>query len=75
MIRSEVKDALSRVLIRDLETEKESELSITDETVISPSIALYQRDKNTDNIYIGYESPKPPQEYINIILLPKKKAC
>ena len=56
MIRSEVKDALSRVLIRDLETEKESELSITDETVISPSIALYQRDKNTDNIYIGYES-------------------
>ena len=60
MIRSEVKDALSRVLIRDLETEKESELSITDETVISPSIALYQKDKNTDNIYIGYESPKTP---------------
>ena len=66
MIRSEVRNALSKILVRNLKTEKEDELLITDEVVISPTISLSQKDKNTDNIYIGYESPKTPSRTISI---------
>ena len=59
MIRSEVRSNIY-TFSRNLKTEKEDELLITDEVVISPAISLSQKDKNTDNIYISYESPKTP---------------
>ena len=31
-----------------------------DEKVIVPSISLLQKDKNTDNVYLSYSSPKTP---------------
>ena len=74
MIRSEVRNALSKILVRNLKTEKEDELLITDEVVISPTISLSQKDKNTDNIYIGYESPKTPSRtYLYNISTQEKK--
>jgi hypothetical protein len=36
MIRSELRDALSKLYVRNLNTNKEEELVITDEKVISP---------------------------------------
>ena len=60
IIRSETSNALSKLIIRDLKTEKEKELNFTDEKVIVPGIGLKQRDKNTNEVYLSYSSPKTP---------------
>ena len=60
IIRSEISDALAKIYIRNIKTNLEEELKITDEKVISPGISLMQKDKNTDIIRIGYDSPKTP---------------
>ena len=60
IIRSEISDALAKIFVRNIKTNEEEELKITDEHVISPGISLVQKDKNTNVIRIGYESPKTP---------------
>ena len=73
IVRSEMSNALSKIYVRDIKTNKEEELIITEEKVISPGISLMQKDKDTDWIRIGYESPKHLQEYLSIILRLKRK--
>jgi len=74
MIRSELRDALSKVYVRNLNTNKEEELVITDEKVISPGASLMQKDRNTNKLYIAYHSPKiPGKSYIYNILTKEKK--
>jgi len=74
MIRSEVRNALSKLYIRNLDTHKEEELIITEEKVISVGASLMQKDRNTNKIYIGYNSPKTPgNSYIYDILTKEKK--
>ena len=53
MIRSELRDALYKLYVRNLNVNKEEELVITDEKVISPGISLMQKDRNTNKLYIG----------------------
>ena len=60
IIRAEISDALAKIFVRDIKTNKEEELIITDEKVINPGISLMQKDRDTDMIRIGYESPKTP---------------
>ena len=60
MLRSERVDAMPKLFIRNLKTNKEEELKISDEEIISPGMSLMQRDRNTDVIRISYESPKTP---------------
>ena len=45
IVRSEMSNALSKVYVRDIKTNKEEELVITDEKVISPGISLIQKEK------------------------------
>ena len=74
MIRSELRDALSKLYVRNLNTNKEEELVITDEKVISPGASLMQKDRNTNKLYIAYHSPKiPGKSYIYNILTKEKK--
>lgn len=74
MIRSELRDALSKLYVRNLNTNKEEELVITDEQVISPGASLMQKDRNTNKLYIAYHSPKiPGKSYIYNILTKEKK--
>tara|TARA_Y100000590_G_scaffold219205_1_gene248296 strand:- start:416 stop:2497 length:2082 start_codon:yes stop_codon:yes gene_type:complete len=74
MIRSEVRDALAKLYVRNLKTNKEEELIITNEKVISPGTTLIQKDRNTNKIYIAYNSPKTPaRSYIYDILTKEKK--
>ena len=69
MIRSELRDALSKIYIRNLNTNKEEELFITEEKVISIGSSLMQKDRNTNKIYIAYHSPKTPgKSYIYDII-------
>jgi len=60
MLRSERIDAMPKLFIRNLKTNKEEELKISNEEIISPGMSLMQKDRNTDVIRISYESPKTP---------------
>ncbi len=73
MIRSETIDALPKIFIRNLKNNKEEELVISDEEVISPGIALMQKDRNTNVLRIGYESPKTPARTYEYNIITKEK--
>ncbi len=60
IIRSETSNALGKIILRDPRTNQEEEIVFSDEKVIVPSISLTQKDKNTDNVYLSYSSPKTP---------------
>ena len=60
IIRSETSDALDKLFVKNISTGLEEELIFTNEKVFVPNIALAQKDRNTNKIYIGYSSPKTP---------------
>ena len=62
IIRSETSNALGKLIIRDPKTGEEKDLNFVDEKVIVPGISLKQRDKNTDEVYLSYSSPKTPSK-------------
>ena len=73
ILRTEISDALQKIFVRNVKTNKEEQLIFTDEKVISPGVALIQKDKNTDTIRIGYESPKTPSRTFEYNLKTKSK--
>ena len=58
IIRSELNNALDKIFVRDINSNKEEELIFTDEEVYDGSISHTQKDRNTDLIYISYSTPK-----------------
>ena len=60
IIRSEKSNALGKLYLRNIKTNLEEELIFSDEKVIVPGISLIQRDRNTDQVYLSYSSPKTP---------------
>ena len=60
IIRSETSNALDKLFIKNLSNNKEEELIFSDEKIYVPGVSLTQRNRNTDNIYLGYSSPKTP---------------
>ena len=60
IIRSETSNALGKIILRNPKTNEEEEIIFSDEKVIVPSISLIQKDKDTDNVYLSYSSPKTP---------------
>jgi oligopeptidase B len=62
IIRSETSNALSKLIIRNPKTDEENNLNFVNEKVIIPGISLKQRDKNTDEVYLSYSSPKTPSK-------------
>ena len=73
ILRYEVSDALSKIYVRNIKTNKEEELKITEEKVISPGISLKQKDKDTNVILISYESPKTPTRTFEYNIKTKEK--
>jgi len=74
MIRGEISNALPRLFVRNLKSNKEEELRFTDEKVWSPSVSEIQKETNTDNIYISYSSPKTnSRSYIYNLRTKEKK--
>ena len=57
-IRSETSNALGKIFIKNIDTNKEEEIEFTDEKVIVPGVSLLQKDKNTDLVHLSYSSPK-----------------
>ena len=60
IIRSETSNALDKLFIRNISTGTEEELVFSNEKIYVPGVSLTQRDRDTDNIYLGYSSPKTP---------------
>ena len=60
IIRSETSNALDKLFVRNIFSGLEEELIFSDEKVCVPSISLRQKDRDTDEIYVGYSSPKTP---------------
>ncbi len=58
IIRTELTNALDKVFIRNIITNEEEELIFTDEKVYDPSVSLRQKDRDTDEVYISYSTPK-----------------
>ena len=73
IIRSETSDALDKLFVINVATKKEEELIFSNEKVYVPGISLVQRDKNTDEIYLGYSSPKTQSRVYSYNLNSKKK--
>ncbi len=74
MIRGETSNALPKLFVRSLKTNEEEELVFADEKVWSPSVSEMQKETNTDNIYIGYSSPRTnPRAYIYNLRTKEKK--
>ena len=73
IIRSETSNALDKIFFRNISTGIEEELIVSDEKVCVPNISLKQRNKNTDEIYVGYSSPKSPSKVYLFNLSTKSK--
>jgi len=73
IIRSETSDALDKLFVKNITTGIEEELIFSDETVYVPGASLMQRDKNTNEIYISYSSPKTQSRVYSYDLNTKEK--
>ncbi len=73
ILRSEVSDALDKLFVKNVSTGLEEEIVFSDEKIYVPNISLRQKDKNTDEIYLGYSSPKTPSRVYLYNLSTKNK--
>jgi len=73
MVRSEIRNALPKLFVRNLNTNKEEELIFSDEKVYMPGCSLMQKNRNTDFVHISYSSPKTPGRSYLYNLKTKKK--
>ena len=73
IIRSEISNALDKLFVINISTKIEEQLIFTDEKVCDLNISLRQKDKDTDEIYVGYSSPKTPSRVYLYNLLTKSK--
>ena len=73
IIRSETSDALDKLFVRNIKTNEEEELKFTDENVFVPGVSLIGKDRDTNDIYLGYSSPKTPSRVYKYNLMNKTK--
>ena len=73
IIRSETSNALDKLFVKNISSNIEEELIFSEETVCVPGVTLVQRDRNTDEIYLGYSSPKTPSRVYKYNLSNKSK--
>ena len=73
IIRSETSNALDKLFVRNISTNLEQELIFSNETIYVPGVSLTQRNRDTDEIYLGYSSPKTPSRVYKYNLANKSK--
>ena len=73
IVRSETSNALDKLFVKNISTGLEEELIFSDEKVYVPNISLRQKERNTDEIYVGYSSPKTPSRVYLYNLSKKSK--
>ena len=73
IIRSEKSDAIPKLYIRDIKTNKEEEIKISDEAIGVPGFSLMQKDTNTKKIRISWESMATPGRVYEYDIVTKEK--
>ncbi len=73
IIRSETSNALDKLFVRNVSTNIEQELIFSDEKIYVPGVSLTRRNRDTDQIYLGYSSPKTPSRVYKFNLSNKSK--
>ena len=73
IIRGETSNALDKLFVKDISSNTEEELIFSEESVYVPGITLVQKDRNTDEVYLGYSSPKTPSRVYKYNLSSKSK--
>ena len=77
IIRSEKADAIPKIFVRNMKTNIEQEIKISDEVNRSPSISLMQKNRNTtkDKSKLGKYENTGSKVYEYDILTERKKTC
>ncbi len=73
IIRSETSNALDKLFVRNISTNIEQELIFSEERIYVPGVSLAQRNRDTDEVYLGYSSPKTPSRVYKFNLSNKSK--
>ena len=73
ILRAEKSDAIPKILIRNIETNKEEELIISKEAVGSPGISLMQKNTNTTKVRISWDSLATPGKIYEYDIETKEK--
>ena len=73
IIRSEKSDAIAKLFIKNIKTNKEEEIKISDEAIGVPGVSLMQRDTNTTKIRVGWESMATPGRIYEYDIVTKEK--
>jgi len=73
IIRGESSDAIPKLYIRDLKTNKEEEIKISNEQIGSPGASLMQRDTNTTRIRVAWESMATQGKIYEYDIITKEK--
>ena len=72
-IRSETSNALDKLFVRNISTNIEEELIFSNEKIYVPGVSLTQRNRDTEEVYLGYSSPKTPSRVYKFNLSNKSK--
>ena len=73
ILRSEKTDAIQKLFVRNIRTNLEEEIKISDEPIGSPGLSLMQKDTNTSKIRVSWESLATPGKIYEYDILTKEK--
>ena len=73
IIRGEKSDAIPKLFVRNIKTNVEEEIIISDEAIGSPGSSIGQRDRNTSKIWVSWESMASPGRIFEYDIITKKK--
>ena len=73
ILRAEKSDAIPKLFIRNIDTNKEEELNISNEAVGSPGISLMQKNTNTTKVRISWDSLATPGRIYEYDISTKEK--
>ena len=73
ILRSEKSDAIPKLYVRNIKTNKEEEIKISDEPIGVPGVSLMQKDTNTTMIRVGWESMATPGRVLSMTSSQRKK--
>ena len=73
ILRGEKSDAIPKLFVRNIKTNKEEEIKISDEAIGVPGASLMQKDTNTTKIRVSWESMATPGKIFEYDILSKEK--
>ena len=73
ILRGEKSDAISKLYVRNIKTNQEEEIKISDEAIGVPGFSLMQKNTKTTKIRVGWESMATPSKVYEYDIVTKEK--